>query len=458
MAGVTLSGFNNIDFSSVLELVMTQERQPVTRLQTQKQALQTQNTQLGTLAGYLTALETAADQLASADSLEVLAATSSDESIVGVSTSSGTVPGTYDVVVTSRAKAQVTASSNTVTDTATVASAGTLTFLVTNQPPVDIVVTGAMTVQQLADAINASDDAPVTATVVQVAPGSYRLVLTGKSTGAASAFTMTSTLSGGSGVTFTDTNGNGVYGESGDGNAVNAANASLTVNNVAVSSASNTVEDVIPGATLTLNGESATTTVRVGVSRDAAQVKGLVNGFIEAYNDIVTFINDQRSAATAGRANVSRDPMVRSLANELRSTLLGQYGAGTLTRLAAVGVGFERTGKMTLDETVFDDAIASDPTGVQALFAGSGATSGAFDDLVTLIDGYTASGGLVSSVRQRLTNQVKFVTTRIDALEDRLARRRLQLQAEFTAADQIMSRLNKQSGSLTSLGNEYRLF
>ena len=37
---VTLSGFNNIDFGSVLNALMQQERIPVTQLETQQTALQ----------------------------------------------------------------------------------------------------------------------------------------------------------------------------------------------------------------------------------------------------------------------------------------------------------------------------------------------------------------------------------------------------------------------------------
>ena len=99
MATVTLSGFNNIDFSQILEAVMAQERQPFTALGTKKAALEQQNTQFGALAGKLSSLQSAADNLSSPESLNVLSATSSDPALVGVSTSSGSMAGVYDVVV-----------------------------------------------------------------------------------------------------------------------------------------------------------------------------------------------------------------------------------------------------------------------------------------------------------------------------------------------------------------------
>src|SRR5689334_15857940 len=133
MAAVTLSGFNNIDFNAILEAVMTQERAPVTRLETQKSELQQQDTALGQLAGYLSGVQSAAEQLSDSSSLAVLKATSSEQTLVGVSAGSGTTPGTYDVVVDHRAAAQVTASASTATATDVVATSGTLQILATSQ-------------------------------------------------------------------------------------------------------------------------------------------------------------------------------------------------------------------------------------------------------------------------------------------------------------------------------------
>jgi len=458
MPAVTLSGFNNIDFSAILEAVMTQERAPITRLETQKRALEQQDTALGQLAGYLSTVQSAAEALSDSSSLAVLKATSSQETLVAVSAGSGNTPGTYDVKVDHRAAAQVTASASTAGATDVVATSGTLQILATSQPPVSIVVTGNMTLYQLADAINNSDSS-VSASVVQVTPGSYRLVLTGRQSGADNAFTLTSSLSGGTGVTFEDDDGDQVYGEVGE-NAVEAVNAALTVNNVAVSSASNTLTDVVPGATLTLRGADPDTVVQVTVSRDPDAMKKKVESFIDAYNKLVDFVGTQRAAALKGDASVARDPMVRSMHQELRGALLGEHGTGTITRLAAIGIGFDRSGRMTLDDDVFDEAIASDPAAAQDLLAGPATDTkgGAFDALTALVKGYTSADGLVRGARTRVTDQVKQLTSRIDTLDAQLEIRRAALQKEFIAADQTMQRLQAQVGSLSALSGQYRLF
>jgi flagellar hook-associated protein 2 len=93
-------------------------------------------------------------------------------------------------------------------------------------------------------------------------------------------FTFTSTLAGGASVTFGGADG--TYGQAGDGNAVDAQDAEVTVSNVAATSSSNTLTDVVPGVTLTLNAEDANKTVRVSVSRDAEGLRKQVDGFVKA--------------------------------------------------------------------------------------------------------------------------------------------------------------------------------
>ena len=110
---ITFSGFNQIDFSMILNAVMQQESAPLTRLDTQKKALETQKTLFGTLSTKLGALKTAADALKSESSLGVLKATSSGPG-VEVSAASGTNTGTYNIKVSAVCPGAVEATPQTV--------------------------------------------------------------------------------------------------------------------------------------------------------------------------------------------------------------------------------------------------------------------------------------------------------------------------------------------------------
>ena len=443
---ITFSGFNSIDFNQILNAVMTQERTPLTRLETQKTTLEAQKTAFGTLATRLAALESAAEALKAKDSLATLKASSTDSG-VGVATTSGTVTGTYDIEVFELAKAQVTSSTNPYTALTDVAATGGFLRLTpgNGDPAVDITLTGSTTLQQLADAINAETDSPASASVVQTSPGTYKLVLSGKETGADNSLTIDTTGLTGTALAF-------------GASSQTAIDAELEVNGLPVTSASNTVSDVITGATLSLTKKAPGTIVTVKVDRDTDASQALIDKFIKAYNDLQTFAKDQGVAAQAGRPNIGRDPLLRGLRDGLRSASLSQYVGGANTRLAEIGVGFDMTGKMVLDSTVFKAAVAASPSAVQTLVSGAAGDGGAFGAFTALIEDYTETGGLVSGVRDRIDKQVSSIRNRLDTMEVALAIRRTSLQQEYIAADLAMTRLKAQSASLSSVGGGYKLF
>lgn len=457
---ITLSGFNNIDFSLILNAIMEQERAPVAALQTRTRDLEARSAKFGTFASKLGALESAAEALGRLDSLALVSASSSDPSAVTVSPSSSTVEGSYQIVVSELARAQVTASASTYASRDDiVADSGTLTLTESGQAPVQITLSGPVTLQQLADAINAAENTPVVASIIEASPGVHRLVLTGRSTGTAHAFTLSHTLSGGAGVSFTDTDANGITGDSAADNAQTALDAAFTVNNIAVTSSSNVVDGVIPGATLTLLKKDPAATVSISVRRDADKAAGLVEDFIEAYNAVIEFIQSESPSVASGQTGIGRDPLVRGLRDELRRALFAEYPeGGALTRLAAIGLGVDASGKLVLDRALFDKAFAESIADVQKLFAGNDGSGGAFNALASLIEDYTEAGGLISDTRERLDAQLRDVRARLDDLEARLEVRRRALQQEFIAADLAISQLRSQSSSLSSLGGQYRLF
>ncbi len=456
---ITFSGFNQIDFNLILNAVMAQESQPLATLQAQQKALQTQKTAFGTLATRLGTLQSAVEDLQGTDSLSVLTASSSDSG-VGVATSGGSLAGTYNVVVTELARAQVLASTSSYTSVDdVVATSGTLTITPATGDPLTISVSQSTTLKDLAAAINDEEDGSVTAAVVQATPGHYKLVLTGKDTGVDHAFTVTSTLAGGGGLAFTDTDADNVFGDSAADNTQVALDAALTVNGLAVTSASNTVTDVVPGVTLTLTKKDPAVTAVVSVKRDAAEAKRVVNKFISAYNSFVDFTKDQGTAAVAGRASIGRDPVLRGFRNAVRVAMQSAYSdGGTFTRLAAVGIGYDIDGKMTLDESAFDASIASAPTDVQKLFSGATGDGGAFGALADLVAQYTQAGGLLDSARDRIDEQVRSMAGRLDDMQARLDVRRTLLQQQYTAADLAMTQLKSQSGGLSSLSGSFSQF
>lgn len=438
---ITLSGFNNIDFNVVLNAIMQQERVPVTQLESQKKALEAQRTEFGTLASKLGALESAAEALAGAQALDATTATVSDATRLSVS-STGLVPeGTYEVLVQQLARAQVSASTNALADKDTTIAATGGRIVIGGKA---VTITGSMTLQQLADAINATPDVPAVASVVRDASG-YRLMLTGRKTGAANAFTIDNNLTGGNRPRFSTP-------------AQAASDARVTINGVSATSATNTFQGIVPGLDFTALKADAVNTVVVTITASTDSVQALVDKLVTAFNDIVGYLTEQSAAAARSESDsIGRDPMVRGLRRTLASVLGRAYG-GSYEALARVGLEFSRSGELEFDKAAFVAAVQADKEGVRTLFRGADGTGGAFGSLVSTIAQYTDAGGLVPGAASRLDAQVTSITRRIAEMEERLAVRRAALQREFAAADQAIAQLNAQLGSLSQLGSQYSLF
>jgi flagellar hook-associated protein 2 len=105
---------------------------------------------------------------------------------------------------------------------------------------------------------------------------------------------------------------------------------------------------------------------------------------------------------------------------------------------------------LTLNRAALTEALTTDATAVQSLFADS--ATGAFTLVGDVIDDYTQAGGFLPDARTNLTDEIARLGRRIDDLQARLAIRRAALQQEFIAADQAMTRLNNQKSSLESIG------
>jgi flagellar hook-associated protein 2 len=446
---ITFSGFNSIDFNVVLNAIMQQESAPLQALQAKQTELQATDSTFGQLATKLDALRTASGALSDSSTLNTYAATSSDTTALTASASATAVAGRYEVKVNQLARAQVTVSNTFAPDTNTtiVATGGSLT-VGTEQ----ISITGSVTLQQLAATINADANSPASASIIATEPGKYRLVLTSKDTGEANAFTITNQLTAGT-ITFADANNDNVSGDSASDNAVNATDASLLINNIAITSTTNTLDAAIPGVTLTLQQQDPTKTVVVSVDRDDESLANRIDAFVASYNDLVKFADAQATASNNGTVGaIGRDSVLRGLHGSLRDALLGAHGSGTLTRLAEVGLGFTRTGQLTLDRSALTAALNANPAAVQSLFAD--ASSGAFGAINSLVDHYTDAGGFLPDARTRLSDEIARVGRQMDDMSARLAIRKAALQQEFTAADQAMTQLNSQKSSLASFSSD----
>ncbi|MFN9706266.1 MAG: flagellar cap protein FliD N-terminal domain-containing protein, partial [Planctomycetota bacterium] len=174
-AGISFGGLaSGLDTKSIIQALVAIERRPIAALEQKKTSLGKQKSLFGDLRGLLGKLETAAKALKTTSDFLVRKASSDKEEIVTASAGSAASAGTYNLRVVSLAKAQVNASSGSASPSASLGAPGTLQLDVggaTHFIAVGGVVNGVTeppTLERIAAAINAADDANATGVRAEV--------------------------------------------------------------------------------------------------------------------------------------------------------------------------------------------------------------------------------------------------------------------------------------------------
>ncbi|MEQ9108383.1 MAG: flagellar filament capping protein FliD [Limnobacter sp.] len=389
MVGISSAGIGSgLDIEGIISSLMAAERIPLTKVSQERTSINTKISIYGIIKNSFADLKAAADKLTNLSNLNPLKTTSSDDKAVSATASASAAKGSYSIEVSQLAKAQSvaaasvpTADSNVGTGSLTLTlgsyDSGTNTF--TNNPdktPVTINIgAGQQTLDGIKQAINDSNSG-VTASIINDGTGS-RLVLTSKETGAVNGFKLEVTDDDG---TNTDTAGLSMLAydptaAAGAGkNATSlqvAQNANFTINNLAVSKASNTVTDAVEG--LTLNLKAVTTTpVNLEVSLDDSALKTTLDGFVAAYNKIRGNLKDQQQKDATLSKETTPSALERGMRNILREQV-AQYGIG----LSDIGLNFDKDGVLSLDKTKLDTAVAADPSILEKVFSNTATTSDA---------------------------------------------------------------------------------
>ena len=191
-----------------------------------------------------------------------------------------------------------------------------------------------------------------------------------------------------------------------------------------ITRSSNTVDDVIQGVTLHLHDAG---TVQVDLTRDTGSVRARLNSIISTYNAAMAFYQEKtgynQTTKTAGV--LMADLVVSDVADNLRTSLIQRASgfsveADSFTLPGEIGLKLDGDGKLSLDSTVFDAAVADDYLGVLAVigaaqtgssdsntiqFYGASSeytTAGTYDVEVTI------AGGIITSAKIKQEGETSY--------------------------------------------------
>ncbi|MES1928660.1 flagellar hook-associated 2-like protein [Salinisphaera dokdonensis CL-ES53] len=448
---------SGLDLSSLLDGLKSAEQQRLVPLQTRASSYNTKLSAYGTLQSTLSSFQSAAETLGDPALFQGVK-TSSDSESFTASAGSDAAPGSYSLEVGQLARRQSLVSDGQVSTDDTIGSGGKITLSLgdgagNSSASVDIeLAAGDSSLSGIRDAINAADIGISASIVNDGSDTPYRLVLSSDATGTDSQISVSVAESNDDGSTplgdllaYDSDAASGAMQQS-----VAARNAKLSVNGIAISSQSNTVEEAIQGVTLTLTGET-TEPQTLTASRDTGTVKSALQKFVSAYNRVNTLSDNLTAFDSESNSQgvLLGDSTARTAEARVRSALNTPIAGGAFSGLAEIGISLQRDGTMEIDEEALDDALANNLAGVSQLLAGSGETDGLSQVLVSTLETVAGDEGLLQSASDG-------VRTRIDGLSDRMEREQESIDAtiaryqkQFVQLDSIMAQLNSTSNYLT---------
>ena len=292
---------------------------------------------------------------------------------------------------------------------------------------------GGSTLAQVVSGINAAG-LGVTAAAVQVSPGAYRLQLSSTTTGAASSVDL------GTGSFPPGTSSLGTMQV-----LTEASDAVLTVGTGAaayeVRRTSNVVSDLVGGVTLTLAQADPATAVTVQVVTDESGLSKQVTALTDAVSAALAEIDalTRYDPVTKKGGLLVGDGMLRRLRSELVRAATDPVATSTVGSPGSNGLSAQRDGTVKLDAARFLQAWKTDPAAVQSLFTAVATRVGATVERIT-----DRTNGLVPGTIRSKESQVRGITERISAWDDRLALREVALRRQFTAMEKALGAAQQQ--------------
>jgi flagellar hook-associated protein 2 len=438
---------SGIDYRALVDAIIASEHRPADTAQAQIDLATSRKTAISSYRDLVTTLRDTIDKLRDGSGLNALTTNIVGTGVGGRSLLAATAStlaqkGSYQVEVVSLARAQKLAGTAVADPAVALNMTGTFSL---NGVTVSVVATD--TLNDVRDKINAGNTgltpSKVSASILTVAPGDNRLVLTSDTAGAA-------------GITHADTTGSVLAGLGLTGGSevlVTGTDAHVRIDGLDIVRATNDITDVIPGVTLSLQSEEPGTTVSLVVDRDATAALDAAKAFVDAYNATVKFLKAQQTPGT-DTPPLYGDSTLRTSRSAFSRGIVGLIVGDTTVATTGSTAGFsiDKTGVLTLDEKTFQAAFAGDQQSLESLFA-DGTGSAALD---TTLEGLLETNtGTLDTKTQGLDNQVFRLQTRIDQIEARLEQRRAALLSRFAQMEATIGALQTQSAFIASQASTF---
>lgn len=316
----------------------------------------------------------------------------------------------------------------------------------TAHPAVDIAIPSGSQLADVAAAINAAN-AGVSAYIATGTDGVH-LMLKGQD-GAPNAFSLEATEAAGDpGLA------NLAWDPTGDPLRLKSAAASAIykLDGLEMTSASNTISDIVPGLSLKLTGTNENAPTKISFSDPSSAATTFMQDLTSALNELVSSLSKAIDPKTG---DLARDSGARALRRSLTqlagSIVMPSAATGAPSTLADLGLATNRDGTFRLDTTRLAATLKSSPSGVAAMFTtGLYGVYATLDKLSRSVTAASDPGSLTGSVTRYTALQAK-LGSEATKLADDQEKLRAQLVTRFAGVD---SRVGASKSTLSFLQNQ----
>ena len=230
-----------------------------------------------------------------------------------------------------------------------------------------------------------------------------------------------------------------------------AADAQVNVDGISYTRSSNTLTDVIPGATMNLTTPT-NTPATVNFSLDTSTIVTNINNLVQAYNDshsIFSAVTDPKSTLATYGATLVGDSTARMLQSQVRSLF---------TNVSSTPGSTINSGTMSVDSTKLNSALTSNYSDVVKMFTGdqNGLTiyspqpAGIAGDAVKALTNILGSNGPLVSQTNSANTQITGYQTDLTTLQTRMQDLLTRYETQFAAMNSLVGTINSEKTSLAS--------
>lgn len=437
---------SGMDLQGIIDKLVKADSQPLVMAQTQKVEYQTYLQNFNTLESKLMTLANDANKMISDFTMQSVSV--SDDSLAEARLTGTPTSGIHNITVNTLAQGQTWISNEDVSSqtNSIVQNSGTFTYKIGDKEYTinldnNILSSTPTTLEEFVNAIN-NNGSGLQASVIYDGTG-YRVILkTPEGTNNDLTIVNNDTT-----LTFGDGNGNTTP-------AVDSQDADLTIDGISVTSHSNTLDDYIPGISLTLK---KTGSFSLYIQTDKSKLMQDMENIVKDYNDVMKYIkdnsnyNDKTNVSDAFFCNVA----IEGAENRLSNLFVDVFGGSNSSfhSLADIGLILKKDGTLTFDSSKFLNALNTDFKGVKQMLVESkeGSGDGFLSELHSTILDMVGTNGTIELQKNYINNKIDSLQEQINTIQKQLDEERKMLTLTFSQMDEYIGMLKSQSNYMQQI-------